>query len=217
MPEKSSSTVDAAREARRKSMLPGGPRDAFIAVAKIGLPVASIALLALLIILPLSATQEFSFLLSKDSAMKAGERMRVTEATYRGETSQGEAFEIRAESGVQKSSAVPVVVLTNLFAQISRADGVSTVTAPQGDFLIDKNQVLIQGPVMARSASGYSIDGKRILIDIDANRVTSTDPVSGNLPMGKFSSGSFEADIEGRRVILDDRVSMRITPSRIAS
>lgn len=207
----------SAREARRRSMLPGGTRDAVIAVAKIALPVASLALLAVLIALPLSATQEFSFLLSKDSAMKAGERMRVTEATYRGETGAGEPFEIRAESGVQKTSAVPVVVLTNLSAQIARADGLSTVTAPQGEFLIDKNQVLIQGPVMARSASGYSIDGSRILVDIDANRITSTDPVSGLLPMGKFASGSFEADIEGRRVILEDRVSMRITPSRTAS
>lgn len=217
MPSTPPSAVDAAREARRRSMQPGGTRDAVIAVAKIGLPVASIALLAVLIALPLSATQEFSFLLSKDSAMKAGERMRVTEATYRGETSQGEAFEIRAESGVQKSSAVPVVVLSNLSAQISRADGLSTVTAPQGEFLIDKNQVLIEGPVMARSASGFSLDGSRILIDIDSSRVTSSDPVSGILPMGKFTSGSFEADIEGRRVILDDRVSMRITPSRTAS
>ncbi len=211
------SRAEAAREARRRSMLPGGSRDAAVAVAKIALPLASLALLAVLIALPLSATQEFSFLLSKDSAMKADERMRVTEATYRGETGAGEPFEIRAESGVQKSSAVPVVVLTDLTAQIRRADGLSTVTAPQGEFLIERNQVLIQGPVEARAASGYSLDGSRILVDIDSNRITSTDPVSGTLPMGTFSAGSFEADIEGRRVILEERVSMRITPSRKAS
>ena len=198
-------------------MLPGGPRDAVVAAAKLALPIASLVLLAVLIALPLSATQEFSFLLSKDSAMKADERMRVTEATYRGETGSGEPFEIRAASGVQKSSAVPVVLLTELSAQIRRADGLSIVTAPQGEYLIERNQVLIQGPVMARSSSGYSLDGRRILVDIDSNRVTSTDPVSGTLPMGKFSAGSFEADIDGRRVILDERVSMRITPSRTAS
>ena len=65
------------QEARRRSMLPGGPRDAFIAAAKWGFPVASTILLAILVVLPLSATQEFSFLLSKDSAAKAGERMRM--------------------------------------------------------------------------------------------------------------------------------------------
>ncbi len=209
--------AEQQREARRRSMLPGGTRDAVISVAKIALPIASFALLAVLIALPLSATQEFSFLLSKDSAMKADERMRVTEATYRGETARGEPFEITAESGVQKSSAVPVVMLTNLAAQIRRADGLSTVTAPQGEFLIDRNEVLIQGPFAARSASGYSLDGSRILLSIDSNRVTSTDPVSGTLPMGTFRSGSFEADIEGRRVLLDDRVHLRITPSRTAS
>lgn len=198
-------------------MLPGATRDTVIQLAKIIFPVASLILLVVLIALPLSATQEFSFLLSKDSAMKADERMRMTEASYRGESARGEPFLITAESGVQKTSAVPVVMLTNLAAQIRRADGLSTVTAPQGEFLIDRNEVLIQGPVTARSESGFSLDGSRILVSIDTNRVTSTDPVSGTLPMGSFRSGSFEADIEGRRVVLEDRVRLRITPSRIAS
>jgi len=198
-------------------MLPGATRDTVIQLAKIVLPAASLVLLVVLIALPLSATQEFSFLLSKDSAMKADERMRVKEASYRGETALGEPFKITAESGVQKSSAVPVVVLTNLAAEIRRADGLSTVSAPQGEFLIERNEVLIQGPVSARSESGFSLDGSRILVSIDENRVTSTDPVSGTLPMGSFRSGSFEADIEGRRVLLEDRVHLRITPSRTAS
>ena len=95
-------------------MLPGGPRDALVSAAKWVLPAASLALAAVLIVLPMLATQEFSFLLSKDSAARAGERMRMEEATYRGETARGEPFEIMAQSGVQKTSAVPVVVLTGI-------------------------------------------------------------------------------------------------------
>ena len=138
-----SDLADRQREARRRSMLPGGPRDAFIAAAKWGFPVASTLLFAILVVLPLSATPEFSFLLSKDNAARAGERMRMQEATYRGETDRGEAFEIIAESGVQKTSTVPVVVLNGLSARLDQETGPATVTAPSGEFFLEQNLSLI--------------------------------------------------------------------------
>ena len=204
------------QEARRRSMLPGGPRDAFIAAAKWGFPVASTILLAILVVLPLSATQEFSFLLSKDSAAKAGERMRMQEATYRGETGRGEAFEIVAESGVQKSSAVPVVVLTGLSARLDQQQGPATVTAPSGEFFMEQNRLVVNGPVVARSTSGYSLDGHAIEVDINNNRITTTEPVSGTLPMGEFQANAFAADLQGRTVSMTGGVKLRINPNRTA-
>jgi len=195
-------------------MLPGGPRDTWVAVAKVAFPVAALILGVLLVILPLTMSQEFSFLLSKDSAMKAGERMRVAEATYRGETERGEAFRIRAESGVQKTSAVPVVVLSGLSAEIDRADGLARVTAPSGEFFINENRVVVNGPVAIRSQGGFTLDGDRIEVDIDAGMVRSTEPVSGRLPMGAFRSNGFEADLEGRTVVMDGGVRLRIVQQR---
>ena len=195
-------------------MLPGGPRDAFVAAAKWGFPVASTILFAILVVLPLSATHEFSFLLSKDGAPHAGERMRVQEATYRGETSKGEAFEIIAESGVQKSSAVPVVVLTGLAARLDQQQGPATVTAPSGEFFIEQNRLVVDGPVVARSVSGYSLDGNAIEVDINNNRVSTAEPVSGTLPMGKFQANAFTADLQGRSVSMTGNVKLRITPNR---
>ncbi len=202
------------REARRHSMMPGGPRDAFVAIAKWVFPAASILLTVVLIVLPLSATQEFSFLLSKDSAPHAGERLRIQQATYRGETTKGEPFEIRARSGVQKTSAVPVVVLSGLSARVEQAVGPAMVTAPSGEFFIEQNRLRVNGPVVARSASGYSLDGNSIDVDINANRVTASEPVSGTLPMGEFSANSFSADITGRKVSMTGGVKLRITPNR---
>lgn len=210
-----SDLADRRREARRRAMLPGGPRDMFIATAKWVLPIASFALLVVLIILPLSATQEFSFLLSKDSAARAGERMRMEEATYRGETARGEPFEIVARSGVQRTSAVPVVVLTGLSARLEQQQGPATVTAPSGEFFIEENRLLVQGPVVARSASGYSLDGNAIDVNISTNQVSTTEPVAGTLPMGTFRADRFTADIQGREVRLDGGVKLRITPNRM--
>ena len=209
-----SDLADRQREARRRAMLPGGPRDMVIAAAKWVLPIASLALLVVLIILPLSATQEFSFLLSKDNAARAGERLRMEEATYRGETSRGEPFEIVARSGVQKTSAVPVVVLSDLSARLEQQQGPATVSAPRGEFFIEENRLMVQGPVVARSASGYSLDGNSIEVNISTNQVNSAEPVAGTLPMGTFRADRFSADIQGREVRLDGGVQLRITPNR---
>lgn len=209
-----SELADRQREARRRSMMPGGPRDAVVAVAKWALPLASVALFAVLLILPMTATQEFSFLLSKDSAAKAGERMRMQEATYRGETSRGESFEIVAESGVQKTSAVPVVMLSGLSARLDQQQGPATVTAPSGEFFIEENRLVVDGPVVARSASGFSLDGNAIEVDINKNQVRTSEPVSGTLPMGQFSANAFAADLQGRSVSMTGGVKLRITPNR---
>jgi lipopolysaccharide export system protein LptC len=212
-----SALADRRREERRRSMLPGSSRDMVVNAAKWVLPGATLALLAVLVALPLATTQEFSFLLSKDSAARAGERMRVQEASYRGETSRGEPFEIMARSGVQKTSAVPVVVLEGLSAEIRQATGPATVTAPRGEFFIEENRLLVSGPVVARSTSGYSLDADRIEVDINESRVSTDQPVSGQLPMGQFRANRFSADIEGRHVILSGGVSLRINPNRMRS
>jgi lipopolysaccharide export system protein LptC len=191
-----------------------GPRDAFVDFAKWAFPVASIILFAVLVILPLSATQEFSFLLSKDSAARAGERMRIEAATYRGETGKGEPFEIIARSGVQKTSAVPIVQLSGLSARLEQLAGPAFVTAPAGEFFIEENRLVVDGPVVARSASGYSLDGNAIQVSLADNKVTTTEPVSGTLPMGTFRADSFAADIQGRQVRLLGSVKLRITPNR---
>lgn len=198
-------------------MQPGGRRDRAVRVAKIAFPVLALLLCAALVLLPLSVRQEFSFLLSKDSVMMADERMRVQEASYRGETADGEPFEIVAESGVQKSSSVPVVLLTGLAASIIRADGPARVTAPSGEFRIDENRLLVNGPVKAESQSGYSLDGGEIMVDINTRMISSGNPVTGRIPVGAFRADRFTGDVDGRRVVLEGRTHLRITPERSPS
>lgn len=208
------SKADSQRRRRRRQMLPGGPRDRFIQTAKWVLPAASGLLFATLIALPLAATQEFSFLLSKDSTARAGERMQTEQAIYRGVTGNGDPFRISAQSGVQKTSSVPVVVLTGLAARIDQQQGPAIVTAPRGEYFLEQNRILVDGPVTARSDSGYSLDGSRIEIDIDARQVFTSEPVSGTLPIGEFQAQNFTADIMGHKVSMTNGVKLRLNPGR---
>jgi lipopolysaccharide export system protein LptC len=119
-----------------------------------------------------------------------------------------------ARSAVQQTSAVPVVRLEGLSAEINQTEGLAVVTAPVGHFFIEENRLVVDGPVVARSVSGYSLDGNRIEVDINANRVMATDGISGTLPIGRFEADRFAADIEGRVVTMTGNVRLRITPSR---
>lgn len=194
---------------RRQSLMPGAPRDSWVSGAKTMLPIASGLLLAVMVALPLISRQEFSFMLSKDSSAKADERMQVQEASYRGETLAGEPFTIRAGSALQKTSAIPVILLKDLSAEIERKDGLAKVTAPAGEFLTDENRVLIDGPVRAHSESGYRLEGRKIMVDLNANRVVSNEAVAGELPAGVFRANSFLADLKGERVVLEGGASLR--------
>ena len=62
----------------------------------------------------------------------ASERMRLTEALYRGEDSKGQPFSLRAGSAVQKSSAEPVLKMTDLQGRIIMNDGPASLTAGRG-------------------------------------------------------------------------------------
>ncbi len=195
---------------RQRAALPGSSRDTVFGILKWLLPALALAVLATIIIWPLTKVQEFSFLLAKDKVGVADERLRIDNAVYRGETARGEAFVISAAGAVQHSSAVPIVELKALTAKLQMEDGPATVTAPSGRYFMDKDRLQINGPVMLQSANGYSLDSATIDIDLNTREVTTDAPVTGTLPIGTFRAGNLKADVQGRRMILDGGVHLRI-------
>jgi lipopolysaccharide export system protein LptC len=200
----------AALTRRQRAALPGSGRDRLFGVLKWLLPALATAVLATIIIWPLAEAQEFSFLLAKDKVGVADERLRIDNAVYRGETARGEAFVISAAGAVQRSSAVPIVEMRTLKAKLAMQDGPATATAPSGRYFIDEDRLQIEGPVTMDSAAGYSLDSATVDIDLNTRKVATNAPVTGTLPIGTFRAGSFAGDIQGRRVVLDDGVHLRI-------
>ena len=77
----------------------------------------------------------------------AKERMRVSEALYRGEDSKGQPFSLRAGSAVQKSSREPIVDLNDMSARILLSEGPAVLNARKGRYDMDKERVAVDGPV----------------------------------------------------------------------
>ena len=204
--------ADAAL-ARQRAALPGGGWDRFVAVAKLGLPAAAAALLVAIVVWPLTSAREFSFLLAKDKVAMSKERLRTDTAVYRGETTAGDPFVIHAAGAVQRSSAVPVIELMALTADVRLPSGPATVTAPGGRYEIDHDLLVVRGPVLMHSANGYSLNGDEIRVSLLDRTVATGRPVSGTVPLGTFRANSMRGDIDGSRIQLGDGTHLHITPA----
>jgi len=152
--------------------------------------------------------------LSKDRVDVARERMRVTAATYRGQDSKGQPFELNAASAVQVSSRDPVVRLQKLAATIRLEDGPARVDAGHGRYDMDSEKVAIDGPVLFRSADGYRIETRDVGIDLKSRTAASKGPVDGRMNIGTFSGDRFTADLNSRVVVLEGRARLHIDQRR---
>jgi lipopolysaccharide export system protein LptC len=195
---------------RQQAALPGSAHDRRMTLLKWLLPSSAFVIGITILLWPLLAAQEFSFLLAKDQVALAPERLRVDRAEYRGKTGAGEAFTISAASALQRASALPVVEMQELAAQLDGKDGPASVTAPSGRYFLDEDRLEVAGPVQLRSDGGYSLDAQTVFIDLKRRAVKTDAPVSGQLPMGSFRADRMEGDLVGNRVSLIGKVHLRI-------
>lgn len=167
-----------------------------------------------MIFAPLAMRSEVSFVLAKDNVQVAKERMRVTAATYRGEDSKGQPFQMTAGSAVQATSSDPVVKLSNLTASIALKDGPATLHADAGRYDMDREIVSIVGPVVFSSTDGYRLETRDVAVGLKTRKLASGGPVDGKMPLGSFSADSIQADLAAHTVTLDGRARLHIEQGR---
>lgn len=202
--------ADQQRHARRHWARPGGSHDRLVGRLKNYLPIAVGVLAALLATAPFTGGDKVSFILDKNKVDVARERMRVTEALYRGEDSKGQTFSLRAGSAVQKNSREPIVDLNDMSARILLPDGPAVLNARKGRYDMDSERVAIDGAVQFQAAGGYRLTTRDVGIDLKSRRMKSAGRVDGRIPIGTFSADHLEADLAARTVTLNGRASLRI-------
>jgi lipopolysaccharide export system protein LptC len=200
--------------ARQRWAAPGSRHDWMIRFSRIILPSGVGVLAAILILAPLSARGDISFVLAKDSVALAKERMRLTAATYRGEDGKGQPFVLRAGSAVQTSSLDPVVRLGDLSASIALADGPAMLKADAGRYNMNRETLMIDGPISFTAADGFRLDTRDVAVGLKSRKLASGGPVSGRLQIGTFTANQINADLSSRTVVLEGRVRLHITQRR---
>lgn len=203
--------ADIMRSRRQLFAAPGSSHDRLVRLLGLVLPSAIGVLVAFLALAPLLRNTEVSFLLDKNQVEIARERMRVTQAMYRGQDSEGRPFSLEAGSAVQKSSRNPVVELNDLAARILLSEGPGVLEAGQGTYNMDSEQVKIVGAVQFSSANGYRMVTRDVDIDLPERSMVSRGEVTGRLPTGTFRADRLKADLANRTVTLEGRARLRMT------
>lgn len=205
-----SETAEIERDRRLRWARPGSSHDRNVRVARVALPAFVGALAAILAIAPLTQRAEVSFVLSKDRVAMAKERMRVTQAQYRGQDDKGQDFVLNAGSAVQMTSRVPVVQLGNLSAELASAAGPSTIVAPQARYNLDSEKLDVNGPLAYQSSDGYRLVTSNVGADLNSRKIVSNSPVTGQMPLGTFSAGNMQVDLTARTVTLGGRARLHV-------
>ncbi len=190
--------------------MPHSSHDRLIGRMRKLLPAGIAILGGLMIFAPILVQSDLSFVLSKDRVEVAKERLRIAAATYRGEDSNGRAFELRANSAVQASSRDPVVKLTGLAGKMALNNTTGHITANRGRYDMDAERVAIDGPMHYRSEDGYRLDTSNVDISLKDRTITSAGPVTGNISIGDFAADRLHANLPTRVVVLEGRARLHI-------
>lgn len=209
-----SQQADLERTQRQRWAMPGGRHDRLIRAMRVVLPSIIGVLLAVLAFSPFTGQQELSFVLDKDEVSLSKERMRLVEALYRGEDSNGRPFSLRAGSAVQKTSAAPILDMTALSARILLDDGPASILAQKGNYNLTEETMRVNGPLAVQSAD-YDMVASNVELSLRDKTMKSFGPVSGRTKVGTFTAGRLSADLDTRVVRLDGGVQLRIDQNAI--
>ena len=199
-----------SHDARMRRAMPDSSHDRVVRWLRMLLPMAIGALVAFLSIAPMTIAGDMSFVLDKNKVQVAKERLRVTEALYRGEDSKGQPFALHAGSAVQATSKEPIVRLQDLSASLAMRDGPAMLRADRARYDMDKEQVQVEGPVTYQSADGYRLVTRDVDVDLKSRTMASQGPVEGRMPLGTFSGGHISANLPERVVRLTGGARLHI-------
>ena len=205
-----SERADLDRTMRQLWATSGSSHDRLVRILRFGLPLVIGVVAAVLVFSPFTQRAEISFLLSKDKVDMASERMKVTRAEYRGQDAKGQPFALLAGSAVQKSSAEPIVRMTDLSGAIRLDDGPATIVARNSAYNMDTEKIAVPGLVQVKSANGYRIDANNVAVDLKTRSLAGQGGVNGSLNIGQFSANQLSADLDRRIVRLQGNARLRI-------
>ena len=205
----------AERVALQRWAEPGSAHDRLVRWSKVALPVAVGLLIAVLMLAPLDRKGDVSFILDKKKVENAPERMRVEAARYIGTDDKGQRFTISAKQAIQRSSDVPIVDITGMFAQLMLAQGPLSIAANQGRYDLDSQKIAISGPVRVVGPDGYRLETRDVLVNMKERTLASAGPVSGQMRLGQFLAGKLEADLGARTVVLNNGARLKIVQGAV--
>ena len=192
-----------------------GRYSGFVGLMRYLLPAMAAALLGLVVAWPLvSGGQEgFRVPLSEDAEIDG--RLTMINASYQGTDNRNRPFAVRGAEAHQPESQSPIVHLSGIEADIFGApaqSGTLALTANEGVYQRDAEQLDVAGDVTVRSEAGHEFRTSRAHIDLPAGIAKGDEPVSGKGPLGLLDAGNFALLDRGQIMMFGGRVRVTLFP-----
>lgn len=144
------------------------------------------------------------------------DEIRLSNPMFHGQDAQGRAFVIGAEEAV-RDSRTGLYRLEAPLMRIDQTGGKSTqLSAGRGVYDEKSRRLTLSGQVLiADDGAGFRFTAPKAVVDTSTGRVTGTEGIRGEGPLGTISASSYAISEQGGRIVLGGPVrgSTRARPA----
>ncbi len=211
-----SSDVTAARAAEffaRRHRWANARNSAIVGYLKVGIPLLSAVIIALMIAWPRFNHKESGFTLAfRELADYAG-TLKMDKPRISGTDPHNRPFVITADSAVQPSVDSEEITLDAINADVTFPKGRwLSVSAATGIYRPKLMTISLTGRVTLFSDLGYEVHARAVDVDLKASTAKSVQPVEAQGPVGHFTAAGFDFNLDADQVIFHGPVKMELLP-----
>lgn len=175
---------------RRRKNVAGAGYSRFVRLMRLVLPLAALALVALLLSWP-GMDERLSAPKPEDpaGAPQTVGRNELVKPHFESADRQNRPFTITADNAIQNATDPNVVMLDNPAADMKMSNGSwLAARAQKGSYRQDAEKLMLEGGVRLYHDSGYEMTTEKMLVDIKDNRAWSDQPVHVQGPAGTLDA-----------------------------
>ena len=195
-----------------------GRYSGFVGLMRYLLPAMAAALLGLVVAWPLVSGGEEGIHIPLIEDPEMDGRLTMINASYQGTDAKNRPFTVKGEEAFQPESDSPIVHLSGIEADIfgdPARSGMLALTANEGIYQRDAEQLDLSGDVTVRSEAGHEFRTSKAHVDLPAGIAEGDEPVSGQGPHGLLDAGNFALSDRGQVMTFGGRVRMTLFPDAL--
>jgi len=167
----------------------------FITLAKIGLPLAALALLSTLFLISRNIDPTESIPYATVDVEELVREPRVTAPNYSGVTTDGTAIAVQAETARPDPDNPDRASADVVTARLDFADGSSAdIASAEGTVDTDEGLAYLEGGVVIDTSTGYRITTEALTTALERTSVVAESTVEATGPLGRLTAGRMQID-----------------------
>ncbi len=207
------STARAAEYAARQHRWAHARHATLIGYLKLGIPLLSAVIIAMVIAWPRFERKESGFTLAFHELADYAGTLKMEKPRITGTDPHNRPFVITADEAIQQSVDSNQITLDAIDADITFPNSRwLSVAAATGVYRPKQMTMSLTGRVTLFSDLGYEVQGQAVELDLKASKARSSQPVEGQGPIGNFSAQGFDFDLDTDTVVFHGPVKMDLIP-----